>query len=45
MTAPIKLGPKHKNKDSIGKGWSADQFSESETKVSRSTIILKIASR
>ena len=21
MTAPIKLGPKHKNKDATGKGW------------------------
>ena len=29
FTAPIKLGPKHKNKDSNGKGWSPDQFSES----------------
>ena len=38
MTAPIKLGPEHKNKDITGKGWSADQFSESYTKVSRSAI-------
>ena len=30
-TAPKKFGPKHKNKDTIGKGWSADQFSESWT--------------
>ena len=29
MTAPIKLGPKHKNKETTGKGWEADQFSES----------------
>ena len=42
MTAPIKLDPKHKNKETTGKGWSVDQFSESYTKVLRSTIILKI---
>ena len=43
MAAPVKLGPKHKNMDTTGKGWKADQLSESETKVSWSTIILKIA--
>ena len=42
LTAPIKLGPKQKNEDTTGKGWLADQFSESQTEVLRSTIILKI---
>ena len=42
MTAPTKLGHKHKNKDTNSKGWSVDQFSESQTSVSRSAIILKI---
>ena len=43
MTASIKLGPKDKNKDTTGNGWWADHFSESYTKVSWSTILLKIA--
>ena len=42
MTAPIKLGLKHKSRDTTGKGWSADEFSDELVKVSRSTIILKI---
>ena len=28
MTAPTKLGFKQKNKDTTGKGWYVDQFSE-----------------
>ena len=33
MTAPVKLGLKHKSKDTTGKDWQADQLSESQTSV------------